>query len=374
MSIVRTTSFRFAAVTALVTAALASSARAQDHSRVPVDSARTELDRVTRDAPTLHIEIDSVVRGNRFIAANEVVKGDVAVFRGRLDVAGSIEGNAVALGGTVLLRRGAHVKGDVITFGGHIVNQGATVDGETRVIGGMLGSNWIPQSPFARVHGPGGRAALVGAWFAILAVIGGLVSLLARSNLEQIADRVQDDFSKSFVFGLLGQLAILPGMIAAIIALTLTIIGIIVIPIAVVAIILGAAGALALGFVTVAFITGNTMIGRRGSGSVVAQTLYCLIAGLVIYGALWMIAAVPQWGGFLGGAIRLSAVIVTWVAVTVGFGATILTRGGTRGSFTSAIPLPATRAEDDYAWQTPTPVTGVAAARRPTPPPGNRVE
>jgi hypothetical protein len=42
----------------------------------------------------------------------------------------------------------------------------------------------------------------------------------------------------------------------------------------------------------------------------------------------------------------------------------VISRGGTRRH---AAPAPELAAVNDLPWQTPTPVTGVVAARRPTP-------
>ncbi len=351
-------------VVAFTLAVVAGLPAQQDSARARLDSVRAAIARLHAIEPSVHVSGDSVTFGDRTIAAGDTVAGDLALFRGKLDVAGTVLGDVVVFGGSIVLERGARVAGNVLVIGGKLRNLGAQVGGEQK----QLGPAMVPRfAPFAGVHGPRGRAALVGGWFAMLAVVGVAITLFARSNLEQIADRVQDDFGKSFLFGLLAQLAILPGMIAIVIALTLTIIGILVVPFAIVGVILAAMGALALGFLTVAYVSGSTFISRRG-GSVIGQTAQCMMGGLAIYGVLWMVAAVPSWGGAIGGLIRLAAAIVTWVAVTVGFGATILARGGTRGAFTSAIPLPAS-ADDDYSWQTPTPVAGVAAARRPTPAP-----
>ena len=73
----------------------------------------------------------------------------------------------------------------------------------------------------------------------------------------------------------------------------------------------------------------------------------------------------------MGGILRFIAAIITWVAVTVGFGATLASRGGTRVLPTATLPVPQLL-EEDTSWQTPTPVSGVTAARRPTPPPRQR--
>jgi hypothetical protein len=73
-----------------------------------------------------------------------------------------------------------------------------------------------------------------------------------------------------------------------------------------------------------------------------------------------MLAASFTWSPVFGAILRAVAIAITWVAATVGLGATIISRAGTQragaiGSRTST---------DELAWQTPTPVTGVAASSR----------
>jgi hypothetical protein len=59
--------------------------------------------------------------------------------------------------------------------------------------------------------------------------------------------------------------------------------------------------------------------------------------------------------------LRAVALAGSWVALTFGAGAAILARAGTRREGAARRPRPI----DDLSWQTPTPVTGVVAARRP---------
>lgn len=64
--------------------------------------------------------------------------------------------------------------------------------------------------------------------------------------------------------------------------------------------------------------------------------------------------------------VRAAALAVTWLAVTAGFGAALLSRGGR----TSGRPLATAPAGGDArggvpVWQTPTPISGVVATRRP---------
>ena len=57
------------------------------------------------------------------------------------------------------------------------------------------------------------------------------------------------------------------------------------------------------------------------------------------------------------------AVVVTWAAATVGLGAAVISRGGSRRRVSDA---PTTPALPEAGWQTPTPISGIAAARRTT--------
>jgi hypothetical protein len=84
-----------------------------------------------------------------------------------------------------------------------------------------------------------------------------------------------------------------------------------------------------------------------------------------MYMGLWLVAALFTWQPLAGAILRGVALAVSWVAVTVGLGAAMISRAGTRhlqGRAGISAPRPA---PDDLAWQTPTPVTGVTAARRP---------
>ena len=79
---------------------------------------------------------------------------------------------------------------------------------------------------------------------------------------------------------------------------------------------------------------------------------------------MWLLAGLLNDVPLIGTLLRLVALSVRWVAVTAGFGAALLSRGGTkRDAVVTYAPAPASEA----AWQTPTPITGVIAARRPRP-------
>ena len=71
-------------------------------------------------------------------------------------------------------------------------------------------------------------------------------------------------------------------------------------------------------------------------------------------------AALLVWAPLAATVVRAAAIAASWAALTLGLGAAILSRAGTHRRVASG-----SRPVELAAWQTPTPVTGVVAARRP---------
>jgi hypothetical protein len=324
------------------------------------------LDSLAKDPHGLTIARSAVREGDQRVAAGETVPGSIVAWHGTLDIYGSVDGNAVASGGDVIVHSGAKVGGDVLAVGGDVRDEGGTVGGEMRSIS-ALSVGAIPATPPARTAQTAKRSvSLSVGWYLVLALIGLAVVLFARSNLEIISERIRTDFTRSFLFGLAGQILFVPALVITIVALAITIIGLIAIPFAIVGFCLAAAGALALGFIAMSFVIGDAAMRWRGAavGGGRAQLLQFLLIGLSIFLVLWVIGGAVGGFGALGGLLRFIIMVVTWVAATAGFGATLASRGGTRALYPPM--LEEIEPVDDLSWQTPTPVSGVAAARRPT--------
>lgn len=338
----------------------------------PRDSIDLRLDSLARDPSGLTVDRRDVRSGSQTVAAGETVRGTIAAWNGDLDVRGTVTGNAVAIGGDVVLHPGAVVHGDAVAVGGEVRNDGGTVDGEMRALSALTVGPLQSAPQRTPMEATRRAAGLAVGWYLVLAAIGVVVALFARRNLETIAERIRDDFSRSFLYGVLGQVALLPALVLGIIALAITVLGILLIPFAVVGFVLATAGALALGFLTMSFVTGDAVMRWRGAALPYGPppVVRYLLVGLSLYFLLWLLGAALTWAGVLGGLVRFLVATVTWAALTVGFGATLASRGGTRSPPTPPAPVPPPA--EDYAWQTPTPVSGVAAARRPTPAPRSR--
>ncbi|HEY0970848.1 MAG TPA: hypothetical protein VGE02_07760 [Gemmatimonadales bacterium] len=303
--------------------------------------------------------------GARTIPAGTTVSGDVVVVGGTLDVHGTIEGDAAAYGGDVVIHPGGTVAGDAVAVLGRVRLDGGTVGGETRSIRGSLEpAPLVASRPTATV---GDRLGLVGGWLVVLIVMGVGVLLFASGPLAGVTETLQRGFVRALLVGIAGQLALLPGLLITIVALAATLIGILLIPFAVVAYALAAAGLMMLGFLAVARMTGSALTrddaapppgSRRGAG------LRALLVGTLVFVTLWVLAALLTPMPLAGPVMRAVAFALTWVAVTAGFGAAILSRAGTRRArppAQAAGPAPV----EDLSWQTPTPIGGVTAARRP---------
>jgi hypothetical protein len=343
------------------------SAQGKTDSGASSDPIAAALDSLHRDANGMSLDRASIASGARTIESAQRLTGDAASWHGPLEIRGTVDGNAVAIGSDVVVLPGGHVLGDALSVGGQVRMAGGTVDGETRTIsafsvGPIAGARLTPQQATTRA------LSLAIACYLILVAMALAVAIGARTHLETIASTIRTDFWRSLLVGLLGEVAALPLFLLSMVALAITIVGILLIPFAAVAYALAVLGALDLGFLAMSLLLGDAILRGEGSARDPRPLVTHLIAGLSVFLVLWLLAGGAAFLGLAGSVLRLLAFLSTWIAATVGLGATIMTRVGTRSAIVPPRAAPPTITEE-YAWQTPTPVSGVAAARRPTPAP-----
>ncbi len=305
---------------------------------------------------------DSFTIGNRLVRAGAQVTNPVGVSNGTLDVYGTIQGNAIAIQGDIRLHPGAEITGDAIAVGGRVSfdGEGGRVDGEIRSLSTLLPAGHAPEP--AASGGTWRALKLVTSWFAILLIIGIGTMIFAEHNFDGVVLELERGVGRSFLAGLVGQVVALPVLLLLLVALAITIIGLLLIPFAIVAFVIAMMGLITLGFLAVARLTGSFAASERGTTGPRGVNLHALLVGIAGYMALWALAAGAHAFPMTGTVLRGIALGVTWVAATVGLGATLLSRAGTQRAGHS--PRPRTSDPDDLTWQTPTPVAGVAAARR----------
>ena len=303
---------------------------------------------------------DSVAPAGRSVPSGATIHGTI-VARGPVDVSGTVEGSVVSLTGDVTVRSGGHVTGDAVAVSGRVLADGR-VDGEMRTMSAL------PTLPQSIVAAPDTRTAVertfdavrvVAGSFGVLLIIAIGVLLFAGPNLAEVVETVERRFSRAFWVGLAAQLLILPGVVVLSIALALTLIGILLIPFAIVAYAIAVAGLVTLGFLAVAQLIGGALW-RGRDASERARAFGGLVAGVAVFFALWFVASLLVWAPMAATVVRAAAVAATWAALTLGLGAAVLSRAGTHRRVASG-----SRPVELASWQTPTPITGVVAARRP---------
>ena len=326
---------------------------------------RDAIARSARDPQAVPLPpVDSFALGGRLISAGETVRGRVAVAYGDLIVNGTLQGDAIAVDGDVVIAAGGRVTGDALAIRGRVRLTGGAVEGEMRTLSNLASGERVAVQMTAAERTK--RAVyIVGSVLGLLLLVGIGVLVFAGDNLEGVVETLERRFARSFLVGIAGQLALVPVLLIGLAALAITLIGILLIPFAAVAYALAAAGLFTLGFLAIARVSGKTLI-RPTSGSQRKASLSALTVGVLAYFAIWLLAAAFTWSPVAGPILRVIAAIITWVALTAGAGAVILSRAGTRRL---PVVLPPAEMEDSRSWETPTPVSGVVAARRPTPAP-----
>jgi hypothetical protein len=311
---------------------------------------------------------DSVTLGPRTVPAGSIVRGAV-VARGPVVVAGRVEGAVVSLAGDVTIPRGGVVTGDALAVGGRVIADGE-VGGEMRSMS-SLPARIAPATSAVdsrtSVQRTYDSMQLVAGTFGVLLIIALGVLLFAGPNLDEVVATLERQFGRAFWVGLLGQLLILPALVVLLVALAVSVIGILLIPFAIVAYAIAVAGLVTLGFLAVARLIGGAV--RRSSRDTTARSraLAALALGLALVFSLWMIAAALTWAPLAAVVVRAAALAATWAALTLGLGAALISRAGTHRRVAAG-----TRPVELASWQTPTPLTGVVAARRPTAAMGER--
>ncbi len=337
-------------------------------------SVRELIDRVRHD-PDATIALppdDSFVTGGLTIAAGQHQTGTVATVNGPLDISGTVDGNAIAIGGDIVLHPGAHVRGSAFAANGVVRMDGAggIVDGEIRSIEGSAGNGFARVAASEATHDSRWHAVRIAvAAFGLVLMLSIGVLTFAEEQLDNVTATLADHFGRSAWYGFVAELALLPALLVMIVALAITIIGVVAIPFAIIGFVVLAVGAAALGFMAVAEASGTSILRSGSQASLTARgaQLRAIVTGISIFGGLWILTAIVGADFMVGTIIRAIVLILTAVAVTVGFGAVVLWRLEMRRAGQMARKAIAELPASDAVWQTPTPVAGVAAARRPTP-------
>jgi hypothetical protein len=305
--------------------------------------------------------------GDFSVGSGERITGPLLVIRGDAQVYGTVAGNVATVEGDIVLHPGGSIQGDALAIAGTVRIAGGTVQGQIRTVDRppSLQRLALEPEPLTLAQRLARNVAGVLGIFLGLAAVGfGLVTFV-RPPLEIVSDTVVHSFGRAMTVGLLGQVLVLPTFGMLVVGLVLSVAGILLVPFAVVVFALLLVAAVVGGFLAVAHAMGETITRRqmaRGLAIQSANSYRYVGVGLAGLAGLWMlwalIAPVPVAGTIL---IAL-AVLATWLLASVGFGAALLSRFGARDQFAGRL-LPPETLTDEYLWATPR--FGVQAAPRP---------
>ena len=323
-----------------------------------IEVLRRSLDRLGGEAEGVGENLALVVHDDYTIGPDQVVEGNLALLSGNLQLEGAVTGDVLVLDGTLTLAPSGRVDGDVLNVGGDILSEGGRVAGEmvslidahlADAVAAEIAADVDASTPVrVRVdtdyEGPGffgriarnvGRAIggilAVLAWLLALGALGVAVVYFFRERLECVADTVRSDMTRAFGVGLAGELLVIP-------VLLLLVVGIVtwlVIPVYALAVAL----AIPAGYLAVAHAVGEMAVERRfdwmerlklrrtNSYYYVLNGLGLLLAPFAAGAVLYLLGAML---GFVRGLTFFAAGVLTWAAVTTGFGGIILTRAGSR--------------------------------------------
>ena len=266
--------------------------------------------------------------GNLVVPAGTTTSGSVMAVRGNLDVYGNVDGAATAVLGDVVVHEGGRVRGGAVALMGHVRNEGGAILGVIKDVGATHNRSTVSFGTRPRTTLGSLIAAIL--WMIVLLLVGTFVLFFLRDYFKRAVEVVTNETSRSLVTGLLGGLISLPVLVTLVVALAVTVIGVVFIPIGVGAFLIALSGIGILGFLAVAQVAGIAIAGKRDAETPAGQELQFLYTGILAFSALWIIAAAFTWFPILGSILRMLAFGVTFVAVATGFGAVILTWWRTR--------------------------------------------
>lgn len=188
------------------------------------------------------------------------------------------------------------------------------------------------------------------ATFVALAFMGFGFMFFAPRQLATVSDTVWHSFWRSFLAGLFATPLVIPVFGMMIVGLVLTVVGILIIPFAAIAFLVALTLAVVGGYVAVARTVGEIYLRRRmAHGKAVGGLLHYryLLYGLLGLLLIWLPAVTFGWVPVAGTVMTVSAAVITWVLATAGFGATLISRAGVRGTFVRKLDKALT---DEQYW------------------------
>jgi cytoskeletal protein CcmA (bactofilin family) len=250
------------------------------------------------------------------VPAGERIEGDVVAVFGSVLVEGTVSGNVVAVFGSVRLAPESSVEGDVVAIGGGLDQaRGATVGGESVSLGFLPTALGMPALPVLLI------SVFIGWLLSIY--VGWIVTLLIPERMLRVAATASRRGVASFFLGLVST----PLMLFSCMLLLITVIGI---PIALLLPLLFVLMAWA-GQIASTYVLGSRLLHRRlGQGGAMRPILAGALFVALFFAAGAVLATPPGFPRTAALFFSLLGVLLVFCLTTIGTGAFLLSRFGTR--------------------------------------------
>ena len=293
----------------------------------PRRARRPEFDRRSGD----RVRIGGSVR----VRPGEVIDGDVVAVGGSVDVDGEVHGDVVAVGGSVTLGPAANVERNVVVVGGALQRDpGAQIGGKAQEVAlpGFRFEQWSwrnnPVGSWWRsMLGSAFAFAATVARVAVLCLLVALVVLFGREYMERAGRFAASSTLKAGAVGFLAQIFFLPVLIITVVVMVMTVIGIpllLLLPFALLA--LAVIGL--IGFTGVAHTLGSLV--ARQLGWMDRSPYVLAVMGVVLVMLPVLLSRLASLGGGLlrplSITLAVAGFVLEYLVWTVGFGAVALMR------------------------------------------------
>jgi hypothetical protein len=268
------------------------------------------------------------------VERDEEVTDAAVVILGSLTVEGRVRDGIVVVGGDLHLGPASDVRGEIVLVGGTLTRDaGAQQVGSINYVSfgewSRLATAWLPRFSFGGFGEFRQWLSLAGtlARVSLLGVLMALMLIVARAPVARVGRAAAAEPLRAAVIGFAAEIFFVPFLIAASIALAITIIGIpfvaILVPMAMVI----ATFALVLGYTALACRIGEWLEDRLGwqPGNAFVSTAlgFFLIVGPTLAARLIGLAPEPfRYGAF---AMLVAAVTIEFLVWTIGLGAAVMT-------------------------------------------------
>ncbi len=279
-----------------------------------------------------------------YLAAGATAAVPIVVIGGDATIDGHADDDVVVVGGTLRLGPKAVVDGDVVTVGGDaVIDPSATVRGtvDTAVVA-LPNINWGVDWPDGMWRGwlPFAALSATVMRLALVLIVSLLLTVVAPGWVRSMGVRASSTLS-SGLLGAAAEILFVPVLIAVIVGLVISIVGI--------PLLAAIPFALALGMLawTGGFAAVAASLGARLRGTSIERSsslVTDLLIGFVAISALSIVAHVislgPGWMTPLGWMMRAGGIAIEYVAWTIGLGAALSGRFVRSNAMPPPMPAP----------------------------------